>query len=400
MNGKRFVGLILVVALLFVNAAALAKTTDKYILSINSAPVNLRSGPSTDTRILTKLETGTKIKVIKDEGEWTKIEVNGIEGYVMTIFVTNTDPGGGKVTTDNIREGKTVYVVSPNSMPVNMRSGPGRDKPVVSKLVTATQVKVLETGDEWTKIRVLSTGDEGYIQTVYLTKSNPYSGNNSTGGIQIVYIGSDNGGDVNIRSEARSDSPVVVRVPTGSTATLINSGSIWTKVEVDGGTGFVRTEYVSNTPFPGDGEDDKTKTKFMFVKSPNSMPVNLRLGPNKSEKILAELVTGTSVQVLSSDGNWSQVTVGSKTGYIMNAYLVKDVPSILDAAKAYTAYVTTPNHGTVRVRVGAGTGYEVVTTLEEGTAVKVLTTVQGWARVRVGNVEGFINEKYLSKKKP
>ena len=42
----------------------------------------------------------------------------------------------------------------------------------------------------------------------------------------------------------------------------------------------------------------------------------------------------------------------------------------------------------------------VVTTLETGTQVEVFASVQGWARVKCGSSEGYIDERYLSDTQP
>ena len=52
------------------------------------------------------------------------------------------------------------------------------------------------------------------------------------------------------------------------------------------------------------------------------------------------------------------------------------------------------------MRLGAGTGYDVVTTLKTGTKVEVFASVQGWARVKCGSSEGYIDERYLSDTQP
>ncbi len=385
-------GLILALVMVLFMTTALAKTTVMYITSPNGASVNMRSGPSKDHRVVMTLEEGTRVSMVSEEGEWAKIQLDKEEGYVMKSYLSSEDP-----TSDDDLTGKTLFVKSPNSMPVNMRSGAGKDNSPVGQLVTGTEVTVLSRNGDWTEIKVKSTGDTGFIMTDYLVKQNPYAPGTGT---TTAYIVSENGGDINIRSQSDSGSPVVVKVPSGTPATVLNTGSVWTKVTVDGGTGFVLTEFVTNTLPKGDGADDGKKTKIMFVKSPNSMPVNMRAARGRGEKVIAELVTGTAVEVLSQDANWSEVSVNGKTGYIMNTYLVTNMPGDVDPSAAYTAYVTTPNHGTVRVRYGAGAGYGVVTTLEEGTKVKVISTVQGWARVSVDKIEGYINLDYLTTQKP
>ena len=385
---------ILAMLMVFLAQSAWAKTSYMYISSSNNAPVNLRSGPGRDYRVVLSLETGCRVEVLGQDGEWTQVRVDETEGYVMTLFLSEKDP---------LEEAglKEAYIQSTNSMPVNLRAGAGRNQKIIGTLVTGTQVTVIGESGEWSEIQVTGTDTTGYVLTSFLTPRNPYGSSESgkhTG--KTVYIGSENGGSVNVRETASSDGTIVTRVPTWTEATLITPGSIWTKVQVDGATGFVRTEYVSTSPVKGDVEDDGDETKIMFVQSTDSWPVNLREGRGRGTRIIETLVTGTQVTVLSSDANWSKVTVGGKTGYIMNMYLVSKIPSSAMTEKSYTAYVKTENHGTVRMRNGAGMGYGVVTVLDFGTEVRVLSEIKDWARVRCGQFEGYISLKYLSTTKP
>ena len=388
---------LLLAAMLCLQGVAFAQSKTVYILSTNDAPVNMRTAPSKDSELLRTLETGTKVTSLGENGNWTQIRVDGEEGYVMTIFVTETNPKAAAAT-----KGKTAYIKSSNSMPVNLRPAASRSGKVVAELVTGTKVTVLGTQGDWTQVRVDATGVTGYVMTTFVAEKDPYASDlaASTSG-RTVYIQSENGGPVNLRATANDKGDVVERVPSGTHATELVPGSVWTKVNVDGNTGYVKTDFVSATK-DGTGKNDKKAEtpKTMYVKSTDSWPVNLREGRGRNTRILSQLVTGTEVSVLSSDANWSKVTVNGVTGYIMNTYLVAESQVKASDGKTSTAYVTAPNQGTVRMRYGAGTGYHVVTTLDYGTQVTVLASVQGWARVRCGSYEGYINETFLTSKKP
>ena len=57
----------------------------------------------------------------------------------------------------------------------------------------------------------------------------------------------------------------------------------------------------------------------------NGKAVNLRAAPSTSAARLAQLPVGTPVTVLSVSGDWAQVTAGTRTGYVMRAYLRGEV---------------------------------------------------------------------------
>ena len=61
-------------------------------------------------------------------------------------------------------------------------------------------------------------------------------------------------------------------------------------------------------------------------------------------------------------------------------------------------YVT-PDAG-LNLRKGPGTSYSVIRTLSKGTAVTVHSSSNGWSKISVNGVEGYVSTSYLSSTKP
>lgn len=60
---------------------------ERTVKVIGERQLRLRIASSTSADVLTLLDPGTECKVLDDCGEWTKVNVNGKTGYVMTKFV-------------------------------------------------------------------------------------------------------------------------------------------------------------------------------------------------------------------------------------------------------------------------------------------------------------------------
>lgn len=69
----------------FMAQAAIAQT--KYVNSGSGA--NLRKSPSTSAEVVTSMPQNTKVKVIKTEGDWTQVEVDGKRGYVSSSLLSD-----------------------------------------------------------------------------------------------------------------------------------------------------------------------------------------------------------------------------------------------------------------------------------------------------------------------
>lgn len=68
-----------------------------------SAPINMRSSSTKESKIITQIPQGSTATLIREDGAWDKIQYLGMEGYVMAEFVhkgeqPQPDPTGETVT--------------------------------------------------------------------------------------------------------------------------------------------------------------------------------------------------------------------------------------------------------------------------------------------------------------
>lgn len=56
---------------------------------IKSSSVNVRSSASTSSQVVTTLSQNTQIKLVGEDGEWYKVEVNGKNGYILKSLVSD-----------------------------------------------------------------------------------------------------------------------------------------------------------------------------------------------------------------------------------------------------------------------------------------------------------------------
>ena len=286
------------------------------------------------------------------------------------------------------------YVVSPNSAPVNLRQT--EKGQVIGKIVTGTWVTVLVPGDEWTKVRYRDT--EGYIRTEYLTEVDPVEVDLENN--PYMYIISPNSAPVNIRQSDSEKSKIIGYLVTGTRVEVKELGDVWAEIEYGGEPGYVMRKFVQRLePWMMNWEIDPG---IYYIKPFNGAPVNLRGEPSRNSKVVAQLVTGTVVSVVSVDWNdpgdespyagWAFVETDAGSGYVMTYYLTQ----YSDSTEDTWWFVSSPEQGSVNMRYGAGKGYDIVISVPNGTGVARYGTVNGWARVKWGIYEGYIDEQYLT----
>ena len=137
-----------------------------YVVSGNGKNVVLRSGPSKQYDILASYSVGQKITVISYGSTWSQVNINGLDGYMMSEFISTVKPEN-----TGSSGSYTAYVTSQNGKGVRMRMGAGKLFPTIATYSVGTQVTVLAYDSDWCKIRVGSS--TGYMMTEYLTTKAP-----------------------------------------------------------------------------------------------------------------------------------------------------------------------------------------------------------------------------------
>lgn len=122
----------------------------------------------------------------------------------------------------------------------------------------------------------------------------------------------------------------------------------------------------------------------------NADTLNVRSGPGTNYAIVGTLAKGTVVNTVSTSGSWTQIN-SPKTGWVASQYLTNTPHTT-----SYTRYV---NASSLNVRSGPGTGYSIVGTLSNGTAVTVTGTSGDWSKISSPKA-GWVLTAYLSSTPP
>ncbi|MCR4621661.1 MAG: SH3 domain-containing protein [Clostridiales bacterium] len=133
--------------------------------------------------------------------------------------------------------------------------------------------------------------------------------------------------------------------------------------------------------------------------------VYLRKGAGTKYSTNGVLKNGAKVTVLKKGSVWSKVkTTDSRTGYVKNLYISGMGKSYASGttyySKSYTGTVKTKYaSSSVNLRGGAGSSQGKITTLKNGTKVKVLGKNGSWYLVETAKgTQGFVASKYISTK--
>ena len=121
-----------------------------------SSAVNFRQEATTQSESKGKLSDGTRVAILDEVDGWFKVAYNGEVGYMSADYVEsqpimNIECGGAKITTSVL----------------NMRSGPGTENSIVTKLYEGSVAKIIGINNAWFKVQY--GGATGYISPDYVS---------------------------------------------------------------------------------------------------------------------------------------------------------------------------------------------------------------------------------------
>ncbi|MDC2866168.1 C40 family peptidase [Bacillus sp. BP-3] len=312
------------------------KSETKY--TVNADVLRVRTGPSTNSDISSRVYEGQTLNVIGQENGWYKISYNGQVGYVSGKFVNTDTSNSGSQSQGNstVQPASGNYTVSVSSLRV--RTGPSTSHTQLGSVHKGQVVQVVGEVQDWFKISY--GGQNAYVSKDYVTKGGSDSNvtqdnqqqNNSnvtvqTGGTYVVDATS-----LRVRTGPATYHGIIGGVLKGQTLNVIGAENGWFKVKHNGNTGYVSSEFVkfvkggtSTAQKPAENNNNNTETPAQgsgeyYI---NASALNVRSGAGTNYSVIGALPQGQKVQVLADESGWSKVNYNGRTGYVGTRFLSK-----------------------------------------------------------------------------
>lgn len=278
---------------------------------------------------------------------------------------------------------------------LRLRAGASVNAETISAYFTGTTVTILGSSGGWYYV-LTPDGKTGYMNAGYLTITGSVSGGLEENTAALVT--SANGKPVRLRSGPSQKYAIIASYAVGTPMTVLNTGETWSKVRINGRTGYMMNDFIK----VGTGSGSVAGGYTAYVVSGNGKTVVMRSGPSKQHDVLASYQVGQKVTVLSYGSTWCQISVNGSIGYMMSEFLSTVKPEVSEPnyGTAYTAYVTSQNGKGVRMRMGAGKLFPTVATYSVGTKVTVQEYDEDWCKIRVGTNTGYMMTEFLTTSAP
>ncbi len=230
------------IALLLAAGAALAAADEIVYTATVTKAMTIREKKSTSAKKLGSVEAGEFINIIEYEETWTRIEKDGVRGYILSKNVEDLANAAGYND-----EAEALYL-GVASKALTIRSEMSRSAKKLNSLIEGETVYILELGEEW--FRVVKQGIEGYVLAGPITDLKPaHEGTELPAEFvppppfEAVYTAT---ADVNlsIRKEMDADSRLLGTVYENEDVEVMEIEGDWAHVRKGDAEGYVRADHL------------------------------------------------------------------------------------------------------------------------------------------------------------
>lgn len=204
------------------------------------------------------------------------------------------------VEVGDVLTGTALGVGTVTALGVNVRENPNMDAAVVAVLDQGQQAVVLSQEGDW--YRVSCDGVTGFVSTDYMSME-------QEGQAQLGY-GLIKCAAANIRSSADTESEPIASLEEEEVVTITGVTDGWYQVDVNGSTGYVRSDLVDPTA-------EIPAEKIYDYAVIQCAAANLRSEPDSTATKTDVLYNGSLCTLLEQDGDWYKVQYGNTTGYVL-----------------------------------------------------------------------------------
>ena len=268
---------------------------------INAMYVRFRSGPGTGYSVLGEYSNGTKLTITGSADGWTKVAINGQEGYVFSSYVSAETPAPA-VLPEPAQQPEPA-AVDPVQQPEPAAADPVQPDPVPAAEPVSAPAYTVQAED---------------------TRTGTISGNY-----------------VRFRSGPGTNYTILADYNSGTPLTVTGSSNGWSKVVIYGTEGFVFSQYVKLDPVKEDPPQEAPAAAepvaiVAAAEPASSQPngfirgtcVRFRAGASTGTAILNEYNTGTPLTILGNSGSWTRCIINGQEGYVFSDYVSAQKPSV------------------------------------------------------------------------
>ncbi|EJQ45347.1 hypothetical protein IEQ_04521 [Bacillus cereus BAG6X1-2] len=292
-----------------------------------------------------------------------------------------------------------------NASVLHVRAGSSTSHDVISRVYNGQSLNVIGEENGWFKIN--HNGQTGYVSSEFVSKNGAATNNVSTGGNNKVTA------DVlRVRTAPNTSSSVSGRVYEGQALNVIGQENGWVKINHNGQTGYVSSEFVSgvssNTGSTNSNNNNNNQTNVQPASgnyTVNVSSLRVRTGPSTSHPTVGSVKQGQVVQVVGEVQDWFKINYAGQTAYLSKDYVTKggsnenvtqgNNQEQNNDATVQTGGTYVVNATSLRVRTGPAAYHSVIGGVLNGTTLNVVGSENGWFKVSYQGKAGYVSSEFV-----
>ena len=397
-----------------------------------STALNVRQAASNNSRVIGSLKGGEEVKVIGESNGFYKIEFKNSYGYVYSKYISKEEekkveknlPLENSSEKKNTSSKKALSHESKNVVPKennSLNSQKSEFSPKKALVNVETSLNVREKanlnsnllGTLTSKNKVIVVGEEGDFYKIYFRDSYGYVAK------EYVKLQEDNNleeqvnheGDslkktgivevssaLNVREEARLDSPIIGSLSGHSKVTIVGDAGEFYKIEFRGSHGYVSKEYVKiQEETEEKPEISENINKFGIVEVSNSLNVREKASVNSS--VIGSLNRHSKVTIVGEEGDFYKIEFNGSYGYVSKEYVKisedsheEEKPNKPEETKK-TGIVEVSS--ALNVREKASVNSSVIGSLSGKTKVTIVGEEGDFYKIEFKGSYGYVSKEYI-----
>lgn len=207
--------------------------------------------------------------------------------------------------------------------------------------------------------------------------------------------------------------PVMAEFGEGARVQVLSSDGGWARIRLDNGDiGYSVAAHLKMSSKPASSSSsgssgtvtrpNTSSDANATIRTQNRGPLHMRKEPGFDATIVKTYSNGMRVQVLSRQGEWFEVKVGSTVGFMNTAYVQLDSGVLLpgETQTGYAGVVQSADGSPRPLYQSPETVSEVLGSYNPGTYVDVLAVGAEWHLVNINGQRGYIAADAVSLSEP
>ena len=157
-------------------SAAEEPVKEMWVNCADGKRLNVRPVPDTRSKLVTRLDCGTRVEVLDDlHNGWVYVSSGKAQGYVMAKYLVEKKPGKYEITErDDHFVAVTPFMVMAKALnnktdrSVGLRLRPNKTAGAIRRLTAGDQLQVIARGNVWSQVLDPLTGKTGFAANDYL----------------------------------------------------------------------------------------------------------------------------------------------------------------------------------------------------------------------------------------